>query len=75
MTILYIYYIYVRYPSIIHPIPCRTRPIVLDSGCGAKLLSGKLSEADYRGERAKVLRDSAPQRLGKGENFGRFFCV
>lgn len=39
----------------------KTRPIVLDSGCGAKLLSGKLSEADYRGERAKVLRDSAPQ--------------
>lgn len=39
----------------------KTRPILLDSGCGAKLLSAKLSEAEYRGERAKVLRDSAPQ--------------
>jgi len=39
----------------------RTRPIILDSGPGAKLLSAKLSEAEYRGERAKVLRDSASQ--------------
>lgn len=42
----------------------RTRPIILDSGPGAKLLSAKLSEAEYRGERAKVLRDSASQYLG-----------
>lgn len=39
----------------------KTRPILLDSGPGAKLRSAKLSEADFRGERAKVLRDSAPQ--------------
>ena len=45
--------------------PLRTRPIVIDSGPGAKLLSAPLSEADYRGERAKVLRDSAPQQLGR----------
>lgn len=45
----------------------RTRPIILDSGPGAKLLSAKLSEAEYRGERAKVLRDSASQYLGHGE--------
>eukprot|EP00438_Fugacium_kawagutii_P025614 Skav209717 [mRNA] locus=scaffold528:119170:133719:- [translate_table: standard] len=30
-----------------------TRPILLDSGCGAKLASAQLSEADFRGERAK----------------------
>ena len=31
---------------------------------GPALQAAKLSEADFRGERAKVLRDSAPQWLG-----------
>ena len=58
-------YIYTHICITFHPLArYRTRPILLDSGPGAKLLSGKLSEAEYRGERAKVLRDSAAQRLG-----------
>eukprot|EP00439_Symbiodinium_sp_Y106_P056673 s3839_g7.t5 len=39
----------------------RKRPLVMDAGPGPKLKAAGLSEADYRGERAKVLRDSASQ--------------
>eukprot|EP00931_Biecheleriopsis_adriatica_P062379 TRINITY_DN3757_c0_g1_i1.p1 TRINITY_DN3757_c0_g1~~TRINITY_DN3757_c0_g1_i1.p1 ORF type:complete len:2077 (+),score=489.19 TRINITY_DN3757_c0_g1_i1:77-6307(+) len=39
----------------------RKRPVMQDSGPGHKLHMADLSESDYRGERAKVLRDSASQ--------------